>query len=111
MALPKDQPKDQLQEFIQLEKAKIVGETAIAPWKELERFYAQGILILVDNSLDLIDVSFVISSDDAEQVNQWLQAGLLKRNFDQQAIAWEKNKSDVWTVVIKPWILVQDSKG
>ena len=109
MNQPKDQPKDQLEEFIQREKAKIVGETAKAPWKELERFYAQGMLILVDKSLDLVETSFAISSDNAEQVSQWMDSGLLKRNFDEQAIAWEKNNTDIWTVVIKPWILVQDS--
>ena len=106
---PSDQPSDQLEEFIQREKAKIVGETAKAPWKELERFYAQGLLILVDESLDLVETSFAISSDNAEQVNQWMESGLLKRIFDEQAIAWEKDNADVWTVVIKPWILIQDS--
>lgn len=104
-----DQPKDQLEEFIQREKAKIVGETAKAPWKELERFYAQGILILVSDTLDLVEVGFAISSDNTKQVNQWMESSLLTRQFDQLAIEWEKNNSDVWTVVIRPWILVQDS--
>ena len=111
MDQPRDQPNDQLEEFIQREKAKIVGETAKAPWKELERFYAQGILILVDSSLDLIKTSFAISSDNAEQVKQWMESGLLKRNFDQQAIEWEKINADVWTVVIRPWVLVQSPKS
>ncbi len=100
---------DQLEEFIQREKAKIVGETAKAPWKELERFYAQGMLILVDQSLDLVEVGFAISSDDAKQVNQWMASNLLVRQFDSQAIEWEKHNTAVWTVVIRPWILVQDS--
>lgn len=100
---------DQLEEFIQREKAKIVGETAKAPWKELERFYAQGILILVSDTLDLVEVGFAISSDNTKQVNQWMESSLLTRQFDQLAIEWEKNNSDVWTVVIRPWILVQDS--
>lgn len=100
---------DQLEEFIQREKAKIVGETAKAPWKELERFYAQGMLILVDQSLDLVEVGFAISSDDAKQVNQWMASNLLVRQFDSQAIEWEKLNTAVWTVVIRPWILVQDS--
>ncbi len=100
---------DQLEEFIQREKAKIVGETAKAPWKELERFYAQGILILVSDTLDLVEVGFAISSDNTKQVNQWMESSLLTRQFDQLAIEWEKNNSDVWIVVIRPWILVQDS--
>jgi len=105
-----DQPKDQLEEFIQLEKAKIVGETAKVEWKELERFYAQGILILVSDTLDLVEVGFKISSDNTDQIKQWMDTGLLARNFDQQAIAWGKENTEVWTVVIRPWILIQDRK-
>jgi len=104
-----DQHNDQLNEFIQLEKAKIVGETAKAPWKELERFYAQGILMLVKESLDLIEVGYAITTDDTQLVEQWMQSGLLTRRFDQQAIEFEKANTEVWTVVIKPWVLVQDS--
>lgn len=105
-----DQPIDQLEEFIQREKAKIVGETAKAPWKELERFYAQGILILVSDTLDLIEVGYTISIDDAEQIKQWMDTGLLVKNFDPQAIAWEKENTEVWTVVIRPWVLIQEPK-
>lgn len=104
-----DQPKDQLEEFIQREKAKIVGETAKASWKELERFYAQGILILVSDTLDLVEVGYTISIDGADQIKQWMEAGLIDKNFDQQAIEWEKDNTEVWTVVIRPWVLIQDS--
>ncbi len=112
MDQPKDQPinppKDQLEEFIQREKAKIVGETAKAPWKELERFYAQGMLILVSDTLDLVEVGYTISIDDAKQIKLWMDAGLLVKNFDSQATTWEKDNAGVWTVVIRPWILIQE---
>jgi len=104
-----DQPNDQLEEFILREKAKIVAETAKAPWKELERFYAQGILILVDDTLDLVEVGYAISTDDTTQIKQWMEAGLLAKSFDSQAIAWEKENTAVWTVVIRPWVLVQQA--
>ena len=101
---------DQLEELILREKAKIVAETAKICWKELEKFYAQGILILVDDTLDLIEVGYAISSDDSAQISQWIEAELLVRNFDQQAIAWEKENTEVWSVVIRPWILIQGPK-
>ena len=99
---------DQLEELIQQEKAKTVGETAKAPQKVLERFYAQGILILVGETLDLVEVGYAISIDDADQIKQWMETGLLAKSFDQQAIEWEKDNTEVWTVVIRPWILIQD---
>jgi hypothetical protein len=101
---------DQLEEFIQREKAKIVGETAKALWKELERFYAQGILILVSDTLDLVEVGYTISIDNADQIKQWMEAKLLVKNFDQQAIEWEKDNAEVWSVVIRPWVLIQEPK-
>lgn len=101
---------DQLEELIQREKAKIVSETAKICWKELERFYAQGTLILVDESLDLVEVGFAISSDDTNQISQWMESSLLSRNFDQQAKQWEKENTELWTVVIKPWVLIQNKK-
>jgi hypothetical protein len=104
-----DQPDNQLEEFIQREKAKIVGETAKAPWKELERFYAQGILILVSDTLDLVEVGYTISIDDADQIKKWMQAKLLVKNFDQQASTWAEDNTEVWTVVIRPWVLIQKS--
>lgn len=110
MNQPKDQQENQLEGLIQQEKANIVGETAKAPWKELERFYAQGILILVSDTLDLIEVSYAISTDNTHQVNQWMESNLLTRSFDQQAKEWEKENTEVWTVVIKPWILIQNKK-
>ncbi len=102
-----DQPIDQLQAFIQQEKAKIVSETAKIHWKELERFFAQGKLILVDESLDLIEVGYAISVDDSKQVNHWMQENLLLREFTQKAITFEKDNKKLWSVVIRPWILIQ----
>ena len=105
-----DQPKNQLEDFIQQEKAKIVSETAKINWKELETFFAQGKLILIDGSLDLIDVAFAISSDNAEQVSQWMQSELILKDFTQKAIAFEKDNKELWSVVIKPWVLIQELK-
>ena len=105
-----DQSKDQLEAFIQHEKAKIVSETAKIHWKEIETFFAQGKLILVDESLDLIEVGYAISVDDTQQVKQWMQDNLLSREFTQKAIDFEKDNKELWSVVIRPWVLIQPLK-
>ncbi|MEM7401910.1 MAG: DUF2288 domain-containing protein [Pseudomonadota bacterium] len=106
----KDQSINQLEDFIQQEKAKIVSETAKINWKELETFFAQGKLILIDRSLDLIDVAFTISTDDAKQVSEWMESELVLRDFTHKAIAFEKDNKELWSVVIKPWVLIQELK-
>lgn len=99
-----------IQKLIQEEKAKILGETAKIPWKELERFYAQGKLILVDSSLNLIETGYSISLDDATKIIQWMEQGLLLKQFDEQANRWHEQDAEVWSVVIHPWVLVQAIK-
>lgn len=94
-------------ELIALEKAKVNMETSQIAWKELQRFFAAGLAISVAAELDLIEVAFQFSVDNKNQVEQWLQAGLVAPVADQQASDWYQNDSEVWAVVIRPWVLVQ----
>ncbi len=100
----------EVERLIQKEKAKIVAETAVVPWKDLEKFYPQGKLILVDETLNLVDVGYSISLDDATKIIEWMEQDLLVKEFDNQAKAWHNENADVWSVVINPWILVQTIK-
>jgi len=94
-------------ELIALEKAKVNLETSQIAWKELQRFFAAGLAISVAAELDLVEVAFQFSVDNKTQVEQWLKAGLVAPVADQQASDWYQNDSEVWAVVIRPWVLVQ----
>jgi len=87
-------------ELIALEKAKVNLETSQIAWKELQRFFAAGLAISVAAELDLVEVAFQFSVDNKNQVEQWLQAGLVAPVADQQASDWYQNDSEVWAVVI-----------
>lgn len=100
----------EVERLIQEEKAKIVAETAKIAWKDLEKFYAQGKLILVSESLNLVEVGYSISLDDATRIIEWMEAGLLLKQFDAQARTWHAQYAEVWSVVIHPWVLVQAVK-
>ena len=102
---------DEIQQLIHEEKAKILAETAKIAWTELERFYAQGKLILVSDTLNLVDVGYSISLDDATKIIAWMEEGLLLKQFDDQAKQWHEQDSQVWSVVIHPWVLVQAIKN
>ena len=102
---------DQLEELVQREKAKIVAETAKAPWNELEILYAQGKLILVCSSLDLVEVAYQLSVDNTDKTQQWIKAGKLLRDFTEQAKTFSTNNTDLWCVVIKPWVLIQSCEA
>lgn len=89
-------------------KAKITGETARIHWHELQKFYAAGSVVVAAPAQDLVEVAFALATDQKTQVAEWLAAGLLWRASEQEAQRWFDDNTELWAVVVSPWILVQD---
>lgn len=102
--------EEQLNTIETEEKTKILEETAKVVWKQIELFYAKGVMISVSEELDLIQVAHNLSIDNTEKIDQWIKDGLLLRSFDEQASVWAKSEEAIWTVVVKPWVLVQGTR-
>ena len=94
-------------ESADLQRARILGETAQIPWAELQRWFASGNAIHVCPELDLVETAYQLSLDNAEQLRGWMTSGQVDRVSDAQAIEWLEADTLVWAVVVKPWILVQ----
>lgn len=92
----------------ELIKAKIISETARINWPQLQKFYAAGSVVSVSAELDLVEVAFAFSADNKAAVADWLAAGMVGRTREQQAQHWFDNNTELWAVVISPWVLVQD---
>lgn len=89
------------------EKAKLNLETAQVAWTELQRFFAQGSVIWVDESLDMIDVAHCIAQDDGGAIKNWMDKKLVAQVQDEQARRWLLDDAWLWSVVVRPFILVQ----
>ena len=89
---------------------KINQETSRIAWKELQRFFASGAVVLVAEDLDLVEVAFQISEDNQQLVAEWLNAGKIAKVTDDQALAWYEADADVWAVVVSPYVLIQENK-
>jgi hypothetical protein len=90
---------------------KINRETARLPWTELLKHFAQGNVVWVADTLDLVDVAVRISHDDKASIGQWMEAGLLAKVDDQQAQRWLETDAQLWASVVSPFILVQQEKA
>jgi hypothetical protein len=86
-------------------------ETAPLAWQELQRFFAQGRVLWVREGLDLIAVAAAVAQDDAPHIAALMTSGKLLPVPNQQARHWLATEAQVWTVVVKPWILVQEMAG
>jgi len=90
-----------------VERARILGETAKIQWVELQRWFASGTAIFVSPELDLVEIAYQLSIDNAAGFHEWVSTGLIDRVTDEQAVDWLQADAMVWAVVVKPWVLVQ----
>lgn len=89
-------------------RAKVNMETSRIDWKELQRFFASGLAVQVSAKLDLVEVALQMSGDNKSQFENWLSAGMVGKVADVQAAAWLAANTEVWAVVVSPWVLVQE---
>ena len=90
--------------------AKLNMETAQMPWRELQRYFASGRIIVVDDSLDMVRVAVMMAADDSEGISGLIGQKQIVKATDGQALAWFEADASLWTVVVRPWILVQVKK-
>jgi len=89
---------------------KINRETGRVGWDELERHFAQGNVIYVSETLDLVDVAVRISHDDKDHIARWMSEGRIAKVSDVQAQSWAAGEVALWASVVHPFILVQPDK-
>jgi len=89
-------------------KAKLNLDTSLISWHELQRHFAAGSVISVRTNLDLVEVALCISTDDSEKVGKWLSSGMIGKVSDEEARMWLDSEAELWAVVVKPWVLVQE---
>ncbi len=91
-----------------IQKNKLNLETAQIAWTELQRFFAAGSVIWADAQLDLIDVAHAIAEDDSRLVKQWMDAQQIAQVSDQQAKQWLAEDALLWSVVVRPLVVIQE---
>lgn len=83
-------------------------ECAPVFYKEIERFFAKGMLVQVADDLDIIEAALVIQNDESEQMQQWIEENKVIRVNDQQAIKWSETNEPLMAITAVPWVLVQE---
>ena len=87
------------------------AETASIEWKDLERFFARGNLLRVSSELNLVDAAVEMANDNKPVIEQWIAENRLSAVSNEEALLWSKGDSNLWSVIVLLWILVQQRKG
>lgn len=100
-----------IEEFLERDRAqnraRINAETARIAFRELQRFFAAGKLMLVAPDLDLVETALAVQQDDVKRIESLVAEQRIARVSDDQARAWIDADAELWAVVVKPWVLVQ----
>lgn len=88
--------------------AKLLGETAVIGWSELQPYFARGSLLWIEPGLDLVAVAEALATNQARPVADWLASGAVEKLPAAKAVDLQERDPTLWAVVVSPWVLVQE---
>ena len=91
--------------------AKLNLETSRISWRDLQTYYARGHVVRVEPDLDLLDVAAELAADNTAQFQSWMADNRIGDVSPDRAQAWYDHNTELWAVVVAPWVLVQDRSG
>lgn len=89
-------------------REELLQECAPIAYKEIEQFFARGMLVLVSNDTDIIDVALIVQANDSEQLEELIGLGKVIRVNDEHAIKWSRQNTLFMATTVVPWLLVQE---
>ena len=87
---------------------KLHEQTALIAWKELQRFFAQGVVMWVDEDCDLVEIGTFIVDDQAKKIEALMASTKLAAASNVQAKNWFERDVSLWSLVVAPFVLVQE---
>lgn len=89
-------------------RAKLAGEIANVPWRDLRPHAARGALFLVADAVGLLEAAVAIARDDTASVETWVGTGQLVRPDTSQLQAWERDTDRPFEhVIVQPFVLAR----
>jgi len=83
-------------------------DLAEVTWRDLRFHLQKDAIILVEDSLDLVDVAVDVANDNKDQVSLWIAAGKLKKPSKELIDQWEAQQESPFRMLIaQPYILAQ----
>ncbi len=91
---------EELRQTLNIESGKL-------EWQELQVHFARGVVVVIDASLDLIEISSKFVQDDKQAIETLINQNKIWRATDEDAKHWVADQPIFWAVVVPPWVLVQ----
>ncbi|MFK5913663.1 MAG: DUF2288 family protein [Woeseiaceae bacterium] len=84
------------------------GETSKLPWVDLEKHFARGVVFKVEKGTDILDIAIILSRDDKNSLEKLINDKIVQGAKIEDAKKWHEAEESLWTIVIAPFVLVQE---
>jgi len=83
-------------------------DLAEVPWKDVRIHLQRDSIVLVADSLALLDVAVAVAEDNKPLVEGWIADGALTKPTAEQISAWESQLDKPFQMlIVQPFILLQ----
>lgn len=78
-------------------------------WNFLRAHLERGGLILVDDTLNLVETALKVASDETTPIEEWITSGKICKPSEKQIQAWNEDSQKRFTMlIISPYVLIQE---
>jgi len=87
---------------------QLLEELAEVEWSDLIPHAQRDALIVVSDSLNLIEVAEAIAGDRVAEVQNWIGEKLLEKPTQEQLSDWNSHPNNLFnTLIVQPFVLIQ----
>jgi hypothetical protein len=91
------------------ESKKFEFEVLPSPWLHLKPHAERDHVVIVEASLDLLEVGRAVVANDTVRIELLISAGHLKKPSREQLETWDQEPTREFLMIIaQPWVLIQE---
>ena len=88
-------------------KTQLSEEIAEVYWEDLIPHVKQDRVIIVNQSLNLLDAGLALANNDTKLVNKWIENNIISKPTQQQLSNWNSMpKTKFETIIVQPFVLI-----
>ncbi len=92
-------------------KVQLTQELADIEWNSLIPHAQRDALIVVSESLNLIEVGVAIAADDVISIQDWISQGLIHKPSSEELSSWNADPNKKFsTLIVQPFVIVTGAK-
>ena len=89
-------------------RKRLSEDVADVNWNDIKPHAQRDAVIVVNNSLNLLDVGVAIAQDDKIVVERWITEQSISKPSNEQLSNWNSNESQLFTtLIVQPFVLIQ----